>query len=200
MDNTEKNDLYQIRQIIIELIEDRGFTVPDIVKNVQISEFRIMFDNSNINLFIKNGEKEVFVYFHIGNKNFGKNDLKTQVNKIFQEKENDQILILFVLKDKPNSSILKELKNPKYFNTEIFQRKELYFNITKHVLVPKHILLTEEETKEVLKKYNATKEQFPKIFKTDPVARYYGMKIGQVCKVIRNSKQTGQAIAYRTVE
>ena len=38
------------------------------------------------------------------------------------------------------------------------------------------------------------------IFKTDPVARYYGMKIGQVCKVIRNSKQTGQAIAYRTVE
>lgn len=33
------------------------------------------------------------------------------------------------------------------------QEKELVVNITEHVLVPKHVVLTNDEKKEMLKKY-----------------------------------------------
>lgn len=199
MDNTELNELLRIRKTVIELIEDRGFFVQDVIKNISEHDFKIMYENSNINIHIKYKDKEIYIYFDIGSKNFGKNDLKVQVNNIINLTENANVLILLILKDKPNSAILKELNNPKYNNTEIFERKNLLFNITKHILVPKHIILSEEEKNEVLKKFNANKEQLPKIYNTDPIAKYYGMKVGMVCKIIRKSKTTGQSIAYRTV-
>ena len=47
--------------------------------------------------------------------------------------------------------------------------------------------------------YNVTEEQIPKILSTDPVVKYYGMKIGQLCKIIRINKYTGDDISYRIV-
>lgn len=53
---------------------------------------------------------------------------------------------------------MKELSYPSKTSSlpeiriEYFKQVDLIVNITKHELVPKHILLTEEEKKEVLKK------------------------------------------------
>ena len=47
--------------------------------------------------------------------------------------------------------------------------------------------------------YNVTEQQFPKILDTDPIVKYYGMKVGQVCKIIRINKFTGDDISYRIV-
>ena len=51
----------------------------------------------------------------------------------------------------------------------------------------------------MLLKYNATKKQIPKILITDPVARYYGMRLGDMCKIIRKNKYIGSIISYRIV-
>ena len=75
----------------------------------------------------------------------------------------------------------------------------MIFNITHHELVPKHIILTSEEEKEVLERYNTTKGKLPKISSTDPVAKYYGMKTNQICKIIRKSPEVGSYIYYRLV-
>ena len=45
------------------------------------------------------------------------------------------------------------------------------FNPLEHILVPEHRLLTAEETGEVLKRLKVTRDQLPKIRKTDPVVR-----------------------------
>ena len=45
----------------------------------------------------------------------------------------------------------------------MFVQEELLVNITKHELVPKHMLLTEAEKNELLKRYRAKAEQLPKI-------------------------------------
>ena len=76
---------------------------------------------------------------------------------------------------------------------------EKKFNILEHELVPEHMILSKEEAKEVLDKYNAKIEQLPKILSTDPVIKAIGAKKGDIIKIIRKSKTAKKAIAYRVV-
>jgi DNA-directed RNA polymerase I, II, and III subunit RPABC1 len=68
---------------------------------------------------------------------------------------------------------------PKYI-LEQFMEAELMINITEHELVPEHIVMTNEEKKELLSRYKLKEHQLPKIQSGDPVARYFGIKRGQV--------------------
>ena len=40
----------------------------------------------------------------------------------------------------------------------------------------------------------------PRLLSSDPVARYFGMKSGDVCRIIRNSQMTGETSYYRMVK
>jgi DNA-directed RNA polymerase subunit H (RpoH/RPB5) len=71
--------------------------------------------------------------------------------------------------------------------------------VTDHVLVPKHEIVSEEEKKQVLAHYNATEDQFPFLFSTDPVAREIGAKPGDMVKISRISDTAGEATYYRYV-
>ena len=68
-----------------------------------------------------------------------------------------------------------------------------------HELVPKHEILSEEEKKELLKKYNITEKQLPKILASDPVVKAIGAKPGDVIRIIRNSHVAGRSVYYRIV-
>ena len=76
-------------------------------------------------------------------------------------------------------------------------QKQLY--IMNHKLVPYHEIISEKERNELLKKYNITPEQLPKILDTDPVARYIGAKPGQIVKITRKSHTANKAVAFRFV-
>ncbi len=73
------------------------------------------------------------------------------------------------------------------------------FNIFDHVLVPKHILLSKEEAKEVLEKLGIEPWQLPWIKASDPAARALGAKPGDIIKIIRKSPTAGETVAYRYV-
>jgi DNA-directed RNA polymerase subunit H len=77
--------------------------------------------------------------------------------------------------------------------------EKMDFNILKHELVPYHEVLGPKEVKQVLKTYNITKEQLPRVVVTDPVARAIGAREGDVLKVIRKSRTAGISVAFRFV-
>lgn len=80
----------------------------------------------------------------------------------------------------------------------------LRFNVLEHQLVPEHRLLSEEEAEQVLKTLRITKDQLPKIHRSDPVIQVLeriGGPIdeGRIIKVTRISGTAGVSEAYRLV-
>lgn len=86
-----------------------------------------------------------------------------------------------------------------YPKTELFIEDDLMINLIEHDLVPKHILLSQEEGKITCEKYNCKKKNLPKMLISDPVAKYYNAKVGDIFKIIRPSETAGFVPSYRLV-
>ena len=73
------------------------------------------------------------------------------------------------------------------------------FSVLKHELVPEHVILDENEKKELMEKMRITPKQLPKILTNDPVVKEIGAKEGDILKIIRKSPVAGTSLYYRLV-
>jgi|GEM_PF-1139076 DNA-directed RNA polymerase subunit H (RpoH/RPB5) len=81
---------------------------------------------------------------------------------------------------------------------QIFYMDELRYNPTSHRLVPKHEKLNESQTKKVMEDYRIkSKSQFPLILKTDPIAKWLGLKHGDIVKITHINNNSGEYFYYR---
>jgi len=81
---------------------------------------------------------------------------------------------------------------------QYFQLNELQFNPTKHQLVPPHRKLTPEETTIIMNKYLIkNKLQMPLILKTDVIAKWLGLKQGEIVEIVRYNENSGKSYYYR---
>ena len=74
--------------------------------------------------------------------------------------------------------------------------KKRKIDVLLHELVPRHILLTKDETEELLSKFQIDLIDLPQIFEKDPVSIAIGAKEGDVIKIIRDSETTVKKIEY----
>lgn len=73
------------------------------------------------------------------------------------------------------------------------------FKTDKHILIPKHSKLSDNQKEKLLEKYNISVKELPRILKTDPAIASLGAKPGDVTKIIRKSPTASEAIFYRVV-
>lgn len=85
--------------------------------------------------------------------------------------------------------------------TEIFIENDLMINLIDNTFVPKYEILDTEtdDFKQFCIAYNCKKRQIPKMLTTDPVARYYNLKKGNIVRILRPSESTGTSPFYRIV-
>jgi DNA-directed RNA polymerase subunit H (RpoH/RPB5) len=87
---------------------------------------------------------------------------------------------------------------------EFFTVRELYRNITRHALVPRHERVSTDAARAMMIQYGFDSiDACPRIVCSDPVARYYNFELGEVIKITRNylrsNGTTREDVTYRTV-
>lgn len=213
-DNDERYNIWRIRHTVCELLIDRGYIVSDLDLNQSYDEFKMNYSGSR-------DQALGFLTHHKSDNNdkimvFGSDEDKLGVKPIKDytvRMENVQcykaILILKAGITPFARRIINEMNYMSSSGTavpgqqqqrkhiELFDSNELLINITKHIFVPQHIVLTKEQKQELLNKYKLKETQLPRIQQIDPVARYYGLNKGQVVKIIRPSETAGRYVTYR---
>lgn len=84
--------------------------------------------------------------------------------------------VILVYRDTVTPSVKKTI-GTLGFTIELFHISELQFNVSKHALVPLHIKIPKTGHKELNK--------HPILKRSDPVAKFYGFKNGDLIQIVR---------------
>ncbi|KAI5961442.1 RPB5 [Candida pseudojiufengensis] len=123
--------------------------------------------------------------------------IKTMRNFCIHINEKNFNTGIFIYQNSITPSANKLIPTVQPATIETFQENDLIVNITHHELVPKHLKLNKIEKKNLLEKYRLKESQLPRIQREDPVARYLGLKRGEIVKIIRRSETSGRYASYR---
>ena len=142
------------------------------------------------------------IKYHLG-KPLRKDNITEYVEDLFQlektlTKQDSLVIVMKAEMNDTNVATLSQIWEQSGIHIVIFSLDRLQFNILEHTYVPKHTILTEEETQEMMTLYNiAHPDMLPNISRYDPVAMAIGMRPGQVCRIDRFSKTAVSTPYYR---
>lgn len=144
------------------------------------------------NTFIKEDDTKVAVKFYNAKLNTLKND--SEIDS-FITKYPDYHKIFIVNEISPKAE--KQIADSK--NNEVFRIMEIIRDISKHHLVPKHILLTKEEAAQLMEEYKIKKKDMGRIYIDDPMARYLYCQKDDIIQIVRETINSGYSTYYRLV-
>ncbi|KAL6009848.1 DNA-directed RNA polymerases II and IV subunit 5A [Asimina triloba] len=194
----EVKKLFRIRHIILQMLKDRGYLVVDSEINMKLHEFVNKLGGEG------NVKRENLIIFKAKRTDetdrepkVGVKTMKTYASRMKDENVYKAIIVVQKNLTPFARTCINEISS-KYI-LEVFQDAELLINIKDHELIPEHQLLTSAEKKTLLERYTLKETQLPRIQISDPIARYYGLKRGEVVKIIRPSETAGRYVTYRYV-
>eukprot|EP01098_Paradermamoeba_levis_P009221 TRINITY_DN3829_c0_g1_i2.p1 TRINITY_DN3829_c0_g1~~TRINITY_DN3829_c0_g1_i2.p1 ORF type:complete len:209 (-),score=77.69 TRINITY_DN3829_c0_g1_i2:265-891(-) len=204
--NDQSSRLYHIKKTVLKMLTDRGYLVSQSEFDQTLDEFKRKYntdtpDFKRETLAIAKQNKndptdQIFVFFPDDEK-VGVKPIRRYYERMKEEKVHKAIIVVQTSLTHFAKQVLSEFA-PR-FTLEYFTEGELLVNITDHILVPKHVVLTKEEKHALLTRYKLKETQLPRIQVRDPVARYLGLQRGNVVKIIRASETAGRYVTYRMV-
>ncbi|XP_076462748.1 DNA-directed RNA polymerases I, II, and III subunit RPABC1 [Babylonia areolata] len=207
-DDQEIYKLWRIRKTIMQLCHDRGYLVTQDELDQNLEQFKATYGDKpsegrpkrkDLIVLVAHNDNptdQMFVFFPDEPK-VGIKTIKAYCQQMQQDNIMKAVIVVQTGMTPSAKQALVEMA-PKYI-LEQFIETELLVNITEHMLVPEHVVMTTEEKTELLARYKLKESQLPRIQQGDPVARYFGLKRGQVVKIIRPSETAGRYVSYRLV-
>ena len=200
------------RKIILEMLELRDYDISK-YNNYNLDQLSVMFnvvdkkisaEMSPMDIITDNNssDKKMYIKYLLFSK-IRTNNLKDLIDNMIESTVSNGDDIIFIVKDSINNKESFELLFELYLGSnnnfiQIFCIDDLLTNITKHVLNPKMRIISNEEKKNLMSKYKLDSlDQLPIIKKIDPLGKFYGMKKGDVCEILRPSETSGIYKSYR---
>ena len=194
-----KDEIVNTMVVLYEMLRDRGEDENHLVqlKNISSKELTTISNTKNIVIDLK--ECKIPIIFDISPK-FKWTELRKSIDEHLKNLDYEVDYIIFVIRAPMNSGDMNKISDCGH-NHQVFSITELQFNKTKHFLVPKHELITEEEKIErIVSQYHLkSRNQLPLILKNDPMCKYLYGKPGNLMKIHRINPTSGINIVYRTV-
>ena len=199
--------LNKTRCILTEMLEYRGYDISNISPFTTFTGTDKL-DKLSINLS-KNGKELIQVHYEVESTRTNHKKLTKRIEDIISKLESPEkskdLTIIFLVRDGMTPSVKEAIRllSEKYgVFIQIFPIRNLMYNCTKHRSVPQHIRITKTEYEVYLQDFLdslhiESLENLPKIFDTDPVAMFIGLRPGEMCKIIRPSMSAGEHIVYR---
>lgn len=201
----EVTRLYRVRRTVLEMLRDRGYVISD-TSTEDLGKTAAEFENNftasgysreSLTMFKQrrnNAADQIYVFFPRDVK-LGKAAVDEYKRRLMNEGVSRAIIVLQGPMTPSANKAVGEMEPA--VRLELFLENELLINITKHVLVPKHEVLGDDEKAALLARYKLKDSQLPRVQKKDAVARYYGLTAGQVMKITRPSETAGRYCTYR---
>tara|TARA_B100000214_G_C23971794_1_gene630561 strand:- start:1806 stop:2384 length:579 start_codon:yes stop_codon:yes gene_type:complete len=158
-----------------QMLEDRGCTTVEKTNNIIES----MEKNEPV-LMGRNG-KDINVYF-VNDERVGVKFMRN----VIEETSVDKIIMCSL--EGPTTFTKKESEDS---NIQYFLFKDLFVNITRHEIVPKHELCTEN--------IPYSQNELPLISVNDPIIQYYDFPIGSIVKINRTFGAHEPSCYYRLI-
>lgn len=128
-------------------------------------------------------------------------DFKKLFKELPKTNPGESLEVIFVSDADFTSHIKKHIQQFRIENPTIIVEDHNYeiflIEVPAHTLVPKHIVVSNEEIDTFCRLYYMSKDRFQKILQSDPQAVWLGLRPGMCVKIIRDSETAGTAPVYR---
>jgi DNA-directed RNA polymerase subunit H (RpoH/RPB5) len=215
--------VYNSRGHLLEMLEDRGFDTMAL-KAYTEDEIRVMLDGQNTGKFGNLAERgpldilleknagtahaeKIYVKYKLDDRFKSTNTLTTQITEIFDGilTPKDTLIIINIarvlmkvgVKDKVDEEYVNHLYASKNYFVQLYGLENFLFNVSRHVQVPRHRVMSKQELAALLDDYNCTVKNLPTIKRDDPQAKYIGLRPKQVCEIMYNNVTSGITKKYR---
>lgn len=202
------DNIYRSRMNLLDILEDRGYNVDKYRKFSPAEATAAITSFPSLSFKVsKNDDTKVcdVRYASI---------TRQKLDKFFDDiedadTENIEVIIMMILpiSDAHHIAALKQYmkfketgeKERRKLRVSFFSVDTMVVNPLKHMLVPKHEILPQDQHKQLMDSMNITsKSKFPEIkFHIDPIARCIGAVPGDIIKITRPSSSAGESIIYR---
>lgn len=207
--------LFDVKKNQIERLRDRGYDISaeeplfqysfaDFLSVYQkyATDRKISFREAMTRTYQNADGDKMLVYY--GSAGGSKNVSIGTIRLFIQEMKDNNVKTAMLITDAPiGSQALDPIAKVPDYDITTFLDSELYFNPTKHILVPRHVKLTAEEAQEFYQRNRLTPKQMPMMSSDDVIAKYYGYKPGDVIRLERTnlskSMLVDHSVSYRRV-